>query len=121
MSVWVSSSKDTLAHVADWEWVGVGGLRQMAAGQAPLVEHIADIEAWNQAHYESRRDQPWEEVWAGLHAARAELLEILDSMSQAALSQSHPFPWGPEGTAHRWVSVFVEHDRGHARDLSRSS
>jgi hypothetical protein len=31
--------------------------------------------------------------------------------------QSHLFPWGQAGTAHRWVSVFVEHDRDHARDL----
>jgi hypothetical protein len=50
MSIWVSSSKDVLAHVADWEWVGVEGLRHMAAGQSPQVEHIADIDAWNQAH-----------------------------------------------------------------------
>jgi hypothetical protein len=106
-----------LAHVTDWEWVGVEGLRHMAAGQSPQVEHIADIEAWNQAHYEVRRDQPWEEVWLDLHAARAELLEVLDGMSQAALGQSHHFPWGQEGTAHRWVSVFVEHDHDHARDL----
>ena len=117
MSVWVSSSKDTLAHIADWEWIGVGGLRQMAAGQSPQVEHIADIDAWNQVHHEARRDQPWEQVWADLHTAREALLEVLGGMSQAALGQSHPFPWGQEGTAHRWVSVFVEHDRGHAHDL----
>lgn len=109
--------RDVLGHIADWEWIGVGGLRQMAAGQAPLVEHIDDIEAWNQAHYEARRDQSWEEVWLDLHAVRAELLEVLGGMSQTALSQSHHFPWGQEGTAHRWVSVFVEHDRDHARDL----
>ena len=113
--VW--TTKDVLGHIADWEWVGVEGLRQMAAGQAPLVEHIADIEAWNQAHYEVRRDQPWEEVWADLHAAREALLEVLNGMGQDALSQSHLFPWGQQGTAHRWASVFVEHDRSHARDL----
>jgi uncharacterized damage-inducible protein DinB/predicted RNase H-like HicB family nuclease len=109
--------RDVLGHVADWEWVGVEGLRDMAAEQAPQVEHIADIDAWNQAHYEVRRDQPWEKVWADLHAARQALLEALSGISQAALDQSHPFPWGQEGTAHRWVSVFVEHDRGHARDF----
>jgi hypothetical protein len=70
MSVWVSSSKDVLAHVADREWVGVKGLRHMAAGQTPQVEHIADIEAWNQARYDVRRDQPWEEVWVDLRRAR---------------------------------------------------
>jgi hypothetical protein len=89
----------------------------MAEGKAPQVEYIADIASWNQVHYETRRDQPWEEVWADLHATREALLEVLDGMSQAALDQSRSFPWGQEGTAHRWVSVFVEHDRGHAHDL----
>jgi hypothetical protein len=106
-----------ISHVADWEWIGVEGLRHMTAGQAPQVERVTDIDAWNQAHYEARRDQSWEGVWADLHAARQALLKVLDGMSQVALDQSHPFPWGQQGTAHRWVSVFVEHDRSHARDL----
>jgi hypothetical protein len=106
-----------LGHVADWESVGVEGLRDTAAGKAPQVEHIVDIDAWNQAHYEVRRDQPWEKVWADLDAARQALLEVLGEMSQAPLGQPHHFPWGQEGTAHWWVSVFVEHDRSHAHDL----
>lgn len=109
--------KDVLGHVADWEWVGVEGLRQMAIGQPPQVEHVQDIDAWNRAHAEARRDQPWEDVWADLHAARQALLEILEGMSQADLAQSFPFPWGPEGTAYQWVSVYLAHDREHAKGL----
>ncbi len=109
--------KDVLGHVADWEGVGVGGLRQMAAGQPPQVEHVQDIDAWNRAHAEARRDQPWEEIGADFHAARQALLEILEGMSQADLAQSFPFPWGPEGTAYQWVSVYPAHDREHAKGL----
>ena len=109
--------KDVLAHVADWEWVGAEGLRYMAAGQPPQVEHIADIDAWNRVHFEARRDQPWEDVWADLHAAREVLLETLEGMSQADLTQTFRFPWGPKGTAYQWVCVYLDHDRGHAHDL----
>ena len=112
--------KDVLAHIADWEWVGVEGQRDMAAGRLPQVEHIADIDAWNQAHYEVRRDQPWDDVWQDLHAARQALVDVLSGMSQASLAQSYPFPWGPEGTAYDWICVYVAHDRGHARDLRGS-
>jgi hypothetical protein len=108
-----------LGHIADWEWVGVDGLRDMAAGRPPQVEHIADIEAWNQAHYQTRRGQPWDDVWADLHAAREALVEVLegDGMAQADLARSFRFPWGTEGTAYQWVSVYLTHDREHARDL----
>jgi hypothetical protein len=89
----------------------------MAVGQAPQIEHIESIEAWNQTHADARRDQPWEVVWADLHAARRALLDVLEGMSQAVLTQSFPFPWGPEGTAYQWVCVYLAHDREHAQDL----
>jgi hypothetical protein len=113
--------KDVLGHVADWEWFGVEGLRQMAAGQAPQVEHVQDIDAWNQTHAEARRDQPWETVGADLHAARRALLDVLEEMSQAQLGRSFPFPWGPEGTPYRWIWVYFRHDREHAQGLEVTS
>jgi hypothetical protein len=111
--------KDLLGHIADWERVGVEGLRDMAAGRAPGVEHIDDIDAWNQAHFRARRDQPWETVWADLLATREALLEVLEGMEQAALAPAYPFPWGPQGTPCEWSAVFVRHDRDHAQDLRR--
>ena len=39
-------------------------------------------------------------------------------MAQADLARSFRFPWGPEGTAYDWVSVYLAHDRDHARGLS---
>ncbi len=106
--------KDVLGHVADWEWFGMEGLREMAAGHAPQVERIESIEDWNRAHADARRHQPWETVWADLHAARRALLEVIEEISLAELGRSFPFPWGPEGTAYRWVYVYLAHDREHA-------
>ncbi len=109
--------KDVLGHVADWEWLGADGLRQMAAGRAPQVEHVEDLDAWNQAHVEARCDQVWEAVWADFHAARRALLEVLDGMSQADLERSFPSPWGSDITPYRWVCVYLAHDREHAQGL----
>jgi len=106
-----------LAHVTDWERMGVEGLRDMAAGRPPRVGHVVDIEAWNQAHYQAWRDEPWEGVWADLHAVRASLVEVLDGMSQADLARVFLFPWGEEGTACDWLSIYLAHDREHAQGL----
>jgi uncharacterized damage-inducible protein DinB len=105
--------KDVLGHVTDWEWVGVEGLRYMATGRPPEVEHIENIDAWNQVHAEARRDQPWDVVWADLHAAREVLLQVLEGMGQDDLGRSFRFPWGPGGTCYQWVSVYLVHDRSH--------
>jgi hypothetical protein len=111
--------KDLLGHIADWEGVGVEGLRDMVTGQAPQVEHIDDIEAWNQARFLARCDRQWDSVSDNLHTTRQALLEILRGMEQAALEPSYPFPWGPRGTPYEWIVVFVRHDRDHAQDLRR--
>jgi hypothetical protein len=109
--------KDIAGHLADWEQVGIKGLRDMAGGRMPQTEHIADIESWNQAHAAARSDEPWESVWRDLQKVRERLVGILEEMSEVALAQSYRFPWGPQGTAHQWVRVFIAHDREHAEDV----
>jgi predicted RNase H-like HicB family nuclease/uncharacterized damage-inducible protein DinB len=109
--------KDVLGHVADWEWIGVQGMRLMATGQPPNVEPIQDIDAWNATHVETRREESWEKVWADLHAARGEFLAVCEQMGRADLELAFPFAWGGHGTPYQWLCVYIEHDREHARDL----
>jgi predicted RNase H-like HicB family nuclease/uncharacterized damage-inducible protein DinB len=109
--------KDLLGHVADWEWFGAEGLRQMADGQAPDVEPIGDLDAWNAAHVKARRGQAWDAVCEDFHAARRALLEALEATGEAELAHVFPFPWGPQGTPYQWVTVYFGHDREHARDV----
>jgi hypothetical protein len=109
--------QDLIGHIADWERLGADGLAQMAAGRAPQVEHVTDVDAWNAAHVEARRGQTWESVWGDLQGARRDLAKAVEQMSQADLERVYPFPWGSEGTPHQWAAVYVEHDRSHARGL----
>jgi uncharacterized damage-inducible protein DinB len=116
--------KDVLGHVADWEWYGVEGLRQMtgdpAAGQPSELEPVDDVDAWNRAHALARRDQPWDTVWDDLHAARQAFLAVLAGINRAAMARSFLFPWGGAGTPYQWMGAYVAHDREHARDLRQS-
>lgn len=109
--------KDLLGHAADWEWVAVEGLRQLAAGRESDAGKVKDIEEWNQAHWRARRDQPWETVWADFQAARRALREALGGMNPAELARPFPAAWDPEGTPYSWGCVYVNHDREHAQDL----
>lgn len=109
--------RDVVGHVADWEWFGVEGLRLMAAGQPPQVELVEDIDSWNQAHAQARRNQPWELAWTDLHASRETLLGVLRAMDQEILARTFAFPWGGLGTPHGWIRIYLAHDREHARDL----
>jgi uncharacterized damage-inducible protein DinB/predicted RNase H-like HicB family nuclease len=111
------TAHDVLGHLADWEWVGVEGMRDMAAGKPPAVAPIRDIDLWNAERVEVRRTQAWSRVWADLQAARQAFLEAFDALDPAELGKVHAFPWGGYGTAYDWVSVYVAHDREHAAQL----
>ena len=109
--------KDVLGHIADWELFGAEGLRMMAAGQAPSVEPVEDVDAWNQIHAAARQEQSWEVVWDDLYGARRAMMDVLRGMAEEQLTITYPFPWGVEGTAYDWLSVYVGHDREHAREV----
>ena len=56
---------------------------------------------------EARRDQPWDVVWADLHAAREALLHVLGGMGQDDLGRYFRFPWGPEDLViNGWASTW---------------
>lgn len=109
--------KDVMGHLADWEKVGVRGLRLMVQGQPLEIEEIPDIEAWNQEHADARRDQTWEEVQQDLLRTREDLVDAVECLDRAALTRSYVFPWGPEATAYEWIYAFIAHDREHAQSL----
>jgi uncharacterized damage-inducible protein DinB len=111
------TARDVLGHVADWEWVGVEGLRLMARGESPLVELVKDLDAWNREHVAARLDQPWQSVLRDLHAARQALLDALQAVEPGLLGRRFPFPWGGEGTPVDWLAVYPAHDREHAEEL----
>jgi uncharacterized damage-inducible protein DinB/predicted RNase H-like HicB family nuclease len=109
--------KDVLGHIADWEWFCVESLRQFSAGEATRVRHDGGVDAWNMAQAAVRRDHLWHTVWDEFHASRQALLVALNRLSQADLDEPFPSPWDPDGTPYRWIQVFQEHDREHARDI----
>lgn len=112
--------KDVLGHIADWETYILSGLRDMAAGRPPQVEYVPDEEAWNQAHAQARRDQPWETVWADFQGAHQALLEVLEKMDQAGLERAFPGIWEDVTRPYTWLPLVLEHDREHARDLRQT-
>ena len=109
--------KDLLGHIADWEWFCVESLRQFSAGEATRVQHDGGVDAWNKAQAAIRRDDKWQTVWDEFHAARQALQATLARFSQADLDEPFPNPWDPDGTPYRWIQIFQEHDREHARDI----
>lgn len=112
--------KDVFGHIADWEAYLLSGLQDMAAGRAPQVEDVPDLEAWNQAHARARRDQPWEAVWSDFQSVHQALMELLGQMEQGEIERTFPGVWEAQTRPYAWFALVLEHDREHAADVRRA-
>lgn len=117
--VW--TMKDLIGHLADWEMVGLNGLRQVAAGQTPEFDRpITDFDAFNAANAAARADQSWDEVWEAFTAVRQQLLDLLDNLPEVDLARPIPAPWGRTISTYLWTQVWIGHDHEHAADVRRA-
>ncbi|MEJ2748865.1 MAG: DinB family protein [Anaerolineae bacterium] len=110
--------KDLIGHLADWEKVGIDGLRQLVAGQTPeFDELITNFDTWNNAHAAARNDQPWAEVWADFEETRETLLALVDQMGERDWERPFTAPWDSSINGYFWVNVWAGHDHEHATDV----
>lgn len=104
--------KDVLAHIAAWQEETIRLLPEMARQVVAGIEEPFDydIDAWNAAQYEARRDLSVAEVQKGLLAAREQLIAMLQRL---------PGEWldGHEGMRN-WAmySTYAHYDE-HLPDL----
>ncbi len=79
------SVKDTLAHIAAWEWRCASLLEASYDTNAPL-EAKPDIDALNQESYNERKEWNWEEVEYDFRAAHQALLEAIRQLPPERLN-----------------------------------
>ena len=86
------SVKDTLAHIAAWDWRCALLLGESFHTNTPLKAH-PDVDALNLEIYEERRDWSWAEVEIDFQGARRALLRAIrelpaDRLEDAVIRES---------------------------------
>lgn len=114
--------KDLIGHLADWEWVGIDGLRQLADGQTPEFNYSIPLnfDEFNNPRAASRREQPWDEVWHDFTENRRHLLELVDAMPESQLTRRFMAPWNRSVTGYLWTTIWFGHEHEHAIDVRRA-
>jgi hypothetical protein len=78
------SDKDTLAHIAAWEWRCASLLGEVYDTDTPLKAE-PDVDALNDEIYQERREWNWEEVEDDFRRAHQALLKAIRDMPLARL------------------------------------
>ena len=114
--------KDLTGHLADWEWVAIDGLRQLAAGQSPEFSYTIalNFDEFNNARAAARHDQSWDEIWHDFKENRRQLLALFDAMPESQLTRQFMAPWNRPTNGYLWTTVWFGHEHEHAIDVRQS-
>jgi len=109
--------KEVLDHITGWDDAVIASIKSFLAGDVPATPASRGIDMYNAETVSSREAIPYAVTQREWEASRAELLDLLDKMTDEQLHVPFGFPWGNHGTIEDLVEIFAEHEETHAREI----
>ena len=109
--------KEVLDHITGWDDAVIASIKSFLAGEVAATPASRGIDAYNADTVSSREAIPYEVTQREWEASRAELLSLMQKMTDEQLHTSFVFPWGDEGTIEDLVEIFTEHEETHAKEI----
>ena len=109
--------KEVLAHISGWDAVGISIVRAHLAGEQPPPLEARGIDAYNAYLVAGCETLTLEEVVEDWKRSRLQLERALREAAPETLTDQVRFPWGETGTITWYLSILVEHEQEHAREI----
>ncbi len=113
------SLKDTLAHLTYWEQYMLERVQRALLGETPRWVTDEEEPEVNARVFERNKERPLAEVLADLHRSLAEVLEQVESMSEADLTDPNRFAWMKGKPLWSYIAneAYGEHYHDHLQPL----
>ena len=111
--------KEVLDHLTGWDDAIIASIKSLLNGDIPATPAMRGANVYNAETVSTRETLPYAVSRREWEASRAELLDLLRTMSDDQLIQPFTLPWGGEGTIETIVSIFVAHEEEHAREIGQ--
>ena len=109
--------KEVLAHISGWDAVGISTVQAHLAGEQPPPLEARGIDAYNAYVVAGCETLTYEEVAEDWRRARRQLENALTEAPPEKLGGDVRFPWGETGTITWYISILVEHEQEHAKEI----
>src|SRR5512145_1514508 len=86
--------KEVLDHITGWDDAIIASIRSMLAGEIPATPAARGLDVYNAETVSSREAIPYEVTQREWEASRAELVFLLQRMTDEQLRTSFVLPWG---------------------------
>ena len=108
------SVKDTLAHIAAWEWRCASLLGEAHQTDLPL-KAIPDVDALNREYYEDRQEWDWDEVEVDFRQAHQAMLMAIRELPPERLKSTIVQQTIAEETWEHYAEHLPDLERWHKR------
>lgn len=109
--------KEVLDHITGWDDAVIASIKSFLAGEIPATPASRGIDACNADTVSSREAIPYEVTQREWETSRAELLDLMQKMTDEQLHTPFVLPWGDHGTIEDLVEIFTEHEETHAKEI----
>lgn len=109
--------KEVLDHITGWDDAVIASIKSFLAGEIPATPASRGIDAYNADTVSSREAIPYEVTQCEWETSRAELLDLMQKMTDEQLHTPFVLPWGDHGTIEDLVEIFTEHEETHAKEI----
>lgn len=113
------SIKDHLAHLTYWEQYMLQRVRQALLGESPKWVSTKEETEINARVFERNRSRSLAHVLADMHYSLANTLELVESLSEADLTDPHRFAWMKGKPLWQYIANegYAEHYHDHLKAL----
>ena len=109
--------KEVLDHITGWDDAIIASMKSLLRGEIPATPAAHGQDVYNAETVSTREALPYETTQREWEAARVELLDLLQTMTDEQFQQPYTLPWGGEGTIETIVSIFSSHEATHAQEI----
>ena len=112
-------ARDVLAHLAVSEGGQLGQINRCLAGEKPVPDDF-DLTRFNRRSVQKQADKSVADMLREIETAHAQVLELLDKVSEADFDKSGRHARGDILTVEQFFIRITEHRREHAEQFQRT-
>jgi len=108
------TTKDVLAHLADWEahmliWIAAARAGDPVEGLDPDLGW-QQLDLFNQRIFERHRDQTLDEVLEYFHSTHEQFMDMVEAMPEQEMMTSARYPFLGTDSVYEWFGQYADHD-----------
>jgi hypothetical protein len=110
--------REVLAHISGWDDATIGFINSLVHGTAPATPAVRGMDVYNAETVSTREGLSYDHIYREYIETRRRLLELIRTMPEEKILQTHVLPWGGEGTLVDLANIFAPHEEEHAGDVN---